>query len=73
VHDLIATHQQRADVQTYEAGLALYRQRRFAEAAALWETLPHDAVAHLMADRAHRYMETPPPPDWNGVNVLTSK
>jgi adenylate cyclase len=73
VHDIVATDEQREQVKTYERGLALYREQRFAEAAALFETLTHDAVAHLMADRCHRYLETPPPKDWNGVNVLTSK
>ncbi|MEQ9638433.1 MAG: adenylate/guanylate cyclase domain-containing protein [Alphaproteobacteria bacterium] len=72
-HDLAATDQQRDDAAAYEAGLAHYRARRFKEAAETWATLPHDAVAHLMADRAQRYMETPPPDDWDGVNVLTSK
>lgn len=72
-HDLAATDQQRDDAATYEEGLALYRARKFAEAAETWSRLPHDAVAHLMADRAQRYMSEPPPEDWDGVNVLTSK
>jgi class 3 adenylate cyclase/CHASE2 domain-containing sensor protein len=63
-----------ADRDAYAAALQLYRQRRFGEAAALWrEKADRFAPAAVMADRAALLESSPPPADWNGAWVLTSK
>ena len=62
------------DRDAYAAALQLYRQRRFGEAAALWRAhADHFAPAAVMADRAALFESSPPPSDWSGAWVLTSK
>ena len=55
----------------------LYQDRQFFEAClAFSEAMrvdPSDAVLSLLAKRAHRYMETPPPDDWPGYEKLEHK
>ena len=63
----------RRRVQDYETALADYRAQRFAEAIAIWTRLEDDGPAAVMADRALRFIEEPPPPDWDGVWVMTTK
>jgi adenylate cyclase len=57
--------------------LDAYLARRFDEAATLWDeigaVLGHDPVAAIMAQRARAYAGSPPPADWSGVQVATSK
>jgi class 3 adenylate cyclase/CHASE2 domain-containing sensor protein len=79
--------EQRDRVRRYAEGLALYRARRFADAAALWETLAKDEAAAggrggaepvvnpaaRMAERARDFVAEPPPASWAGVWVLTGK
>jgi class 3 adenylate cyclase len=68
-----ATPAERELASHYAEALAHYRARRFAEAAALWEGLPGDGPARVMAERARAYAEAPPPEDWDGVFVMTGK
>jgi predicted ATPase/class 3 adenylate cyclase len=55
----------------------LYQDRQFFEAClAFSEAMrmdPADPVLSLLAARAHRYMETPPPDDWSGYEKLEHK
>ncbi|MFN0253829.1 MAG: adenylate/guanylate cyclase domain-containing protein [Kofleriaceae bacterium] len=57
--------------------LEAYLDRRFAEAADAWtqvlELRPNDQAATVMRDRARAFVATPPPPEWTGVWVATSK
>jgi adenylate cyclase len=57
--------------------LDAYLARDFTAAAAAWDEVlalrPGDRAATLMRDRATAYVATPPPDDWNGVHVATSK
>jgi adenylate cyclase len=69
----------------YAAALAHYRARHFADAEAIWSVLareeqaldghrePAATPAGRMAARARAYADSPPPPDWDAVWVLTSK
>ncbi|MBK8575354.1 MAG: adenylate/guanylate cyclase domain-containing protein [Elusimicrobia bacterium] len=61
----------------FSDALGLYRQRRFVEARAellrVTLLLPGDRPSHLYIDRCDQFMRTPPPPDWDGVFVMTSK
>lgn len=60
-------------VEDYAAALTLYRSRRFDEAAAAFDKLADDGPAAVMAKRCREYLDQPPPEDWDGVLVLTSK
>ena len=57
--------------------LDAYLARKFDEAAALWgaivERRPDDTAATVMRDRARAFAAAPPPEDWDGVWVATSK
>jgi adenylate cyclase len=54
-----------------------YLGRRFAEAAAMWSAIlddrPTDMAARVMRDRALAFGAAPPPPEWTGVKIATSK
>jgi class 3 adenylate cyclase len=58
----------------YEAALAAYRGRRFEEAAQRWRALgAAGGPAAVMAERAAAFAADPPPADWAGAWILTSK
>ncbi len=61
----------------YDEALALYRQKRFVEAIARFETvhdyLPNDHVTNVYLERARAFQAAPPPETWDGVYELTSK
>jgi adenylate cyclase len=73
-------------VRLYEAALELYFQKKFAEAKALFEQaraleplqpgrdpgVEHTA-SEIMSERCDDMLATPPPADWDGVYVMTSK
>ena len=70
---MTASEAQHRLAEDYAAALALYRSRRFDEAAAAFEKLADDGPAAVMATRCREYVDQPPPEDWDGVLVLTSK
>src|ERR1051325_1221105 len=63
----------------YQSALNLYRARRFAEAEEHWRvqvTHPYlvgPSPPLVMAERSAEYRENPPPADWDGVYVKTTK
>jgi adenylate cyclase len=61
----------------YQEGIRLYRSRRWQEAAALFGGLlaraPEDGPSALYLRRSRSLLEQPPPPDWDGVYVATTK
>ncbi|HSE91990.1 MAG TPA: CHASE2 domain-containing protein [Methylomirabilota bacterium] len=61
----------------YAEGLAAYRARRFDDALARFEkalaTDPDDGPSGEMHARCIEYLKQPPPPEWRGEHVLTSK
>jgi adenylate cyclase len=56
----------------YAAALTLYRNGNFKAAAEKFATLTADAVATVMAIRAHSFAETPPV-SWDGATPLSVK
>ncbi len=60
-----------------DAAMDSYFARAFADAAALVEEAvaidPLDPVLSLLSDRARRYVEAPPPSDWQGFESLQHK
>jgi len=61
----------------HHKALRLYYQQDFADAIKLLEAvlklIPEDHLATMFIHRCTRYLETPPPKEWNGLEVLTSK
>jgi adenylate cyclase len=64
-------------VDTFHAGLALFRARRFAEARSQFEAARvargDDRCAEQYRDLAAHLELHPPPPDWDGVREATTK
>lgn len=83
VYELIAlsagsTDAAAAWIAVYERGLALYRERRWAEAVSILQKVAalkgeEDRPAGLLIERARQYMTMPPPEDWNGIEILGRK
>lgn len=63
--------------RTFERAVRLYRERRFEEARGLFEGLlerfPGDGPSALYIKRCAGYLKHPPPEDWDGCFVATSK
>ena len=61
----------------HNAGLKVYYQRNFIKAKqyfqAVQKHLPKDYLAGMYIERCDRYIGSPPPRDWNGVEIMTSK
>jgi len=61
----------------HNAGAKLYYARHFEKARlhflAAQKFLPNDYLSAMYLERCDRYIASPPPKDWNGTEVLTSK
>ena len=61
----------------YEEGLRHYRNRRFAEAVAHFETalvsIPGDWLCESYLAKSRDFAANPPSEDWSPVDVMTSK
>jgi adenylate cyclase len=61
----------------YEAGLELYFDRRFREAAEAFgrvlQIRADDVPAQVFLSRAREFAAVPPPPEWDGVYVMRRK
>jgi adenylate cyclase len=59
--------------QYYETGLRYYFDQKWDEALKYFNTVlkyrPGDAPGKVMRERCLRFMQNPPPPEWNGVFV----
>jgi adenylate cyclase len=71
------TEEQKQSHELYHEGLKLYRNRNWAEAIAYMEQAmkldPTCRVAQIYIERSNLYQIAPPPDDWNGVFVMTTK
>ena len=61
----------------HHAGMKRYLTQEFGEAVkyymAAQKLLPDDYLASLYIERCKEYIKSPPPPDWNGVAIMTKK
>ncbi len=64
-------------LERYRRGIELYRTRRWADAAGLFAELlasaPGDGPSALYFRRSNALLASPPPADWDGVFVATTK
>ena len=61
----------------YDLGLTAYKQRKWDEAIKSFELVlkidPEDGPSMLYLERSKAYKENPPPEDWDGVFVMSTK
>ncbi len=61
----------------HNQAVQLYCEREFAKAITLFEKvmtiLKDDFLAQMYIERCKKYIQDPPPQDWNGVFVMTTK
>lgn len=64
-------------VQTFESGLALYRDRQWNDAISLFNTIlkqeEGDPASRMYIGRCEEYRKHPPAAEWDGVYVMTGK
>ena len=63
----------RPTIAAYERALAAYFHRDFAGALTLLEPIHDDGPSGVLADRCKTMIARPPPPDWDGVYVASTK
>jgi len=61
----------------YNLGLSAYKQRKWDEAIKAFgmalKVVPNDGPSKLYLKRSQDYRDSPPPEDWDGVFVMTTK
>ncbi len=71
------TEQDKKLLETYNAALSLYKQRKWDEAIAGFqkalEIRPDDGPSKLYLERSEAYKANPPDDDWDGVFVMKTK
>jgi adenylate cyclase len=64
-------------VPIYNQGLQLYKDKNFAGAIPIFEKglkiIPQDGLSQTYVERCQRFLEDPPPADWDGVYTHTEK
>jgi len=64
-------------LEYYNKGLELYRSRRFVEAKPYFQKclgiVPDDGPSAVYIERCDYFIKNPPPSDWDGVFVMTTK
>ncbi|MBF0473190.1 MAG: adenylate/guanylate cyclase domain-containing protein, partial [Nitrospirae bacterium] len=66
----------RSSIVKFEEGLKLYRTQRFVEAKEIFQDLykdKGDLTSSVYIKRCEEFISNPPPADWDGVYVATSK
>ena len=66
-----------AIVIQFNEGVTVYKERKWDEAIQIFENIaavdPDLYAAQLYVERCNNFKKSPPPPDWDGVYVMTSK
>lgn len=61
----------------YNEGLSLYKSRKFSEARDKFrkalDLKENDGPSRVYLERCEHFIENPPPEDWDGVFVMTTK
>ncbi len=71
------SNSKREMIDHYNRGLALYKKMQFKEALGCFkkalELEPTDGPTKLYIKRCIELGKNPPPPDWDGVFIMTTK
>ncbi|MCK9407509.1 MAG: adenylate/guanylate cyclase domain-containing protein [Bacteriovoracaceae bacterium] len=71
------TEQRLKMVQTFEAGVKLYREQHWNDAISMFKTVLNqksdDFASSMYIERCEVFRKHPPPNNWDGVYVMTSK
>jgi adenylate cyclase len=62
-----------AAARRYEDAFGAYLHRDFPGALGILEVQPEDGPSAVLAERCRHFIESPPPEDWDGVFIATSK
>ncbi len=83
VYELVALAEEPPDervltmLELYDSAMRCWKERRWKEALAAFEAVlevvPGDGPSLLYVERCRRFVEEPPPEDWDGIFRLTSK
>jgi len=61
----------------FNEAVTVYKERKWDEAIQIFENIsavdPDLYAAQLYIERCNNFKKSPPPPDWDGVYVMTSK
>ncbi len=64
-------------IERFEMALVMYRERAFGDALDYFENIlqvdPEDGPSRIYRQRCRAYLENPPPEDWDGVFIMTTK
>jgi len=62
------------DIEPFEKGLERYRERAFQEALRFFEQgAPNDPACRPFVERCRRFIENPPPSEWEAVWIASEK
>jgi hypothetical protein len=71
------TEEKKQAIERFSEGRKLYKLMKFAEAreafALALKACPEDGPSRVYYARCKYYIENPPPEDWDGVWVMTTK
>lgn len=71
------TEEKKELLRHYNMGLESYKKRKWDDAISAFEKAleidPKDGPSDLYLKRSKKYKETPPPEDWDGVFIMTTK
>ncbi|MGL4370316.1 MAG: tetratricopeptide repeat protein [Spirochaetota bacterium] len=71
------TEQKKEVLRLYNLGLNAYKLRKWDESISFFSDAlkadPQDGPSTLYKERAETFKKTPPPDDWDGVFVMTTK
>lgn len=75
--DAILPQAYKESIDLYCQALAKYKERDFMSAIDLFKKAisvnPDESVSKLYLERAHAYLENPPPDNWDGVFIMKTK
>ncbi|MDX9801510.1 MAG: tetratricopeptide repeat protein [Spirochaetia bacterium] len=73
----MVTEEKLKAVELFAEGRKYYKLMQFSEAAGCFkkalDVCPDDGPSKVFLDRCTYYIENPPPEDWDGVFVMTTK
>lgn len=71
------TEEKKSVLDLFNRGRKLYKLMQFAEAKEQFDQAlavdPDDGPSRVYQERCAHYIENPPPEDWDGVFVMTTK